>query len=138
MEGMVLLLGLNEVGDSRAWTAVNGGGKDWTNLQMQLLQQQHQTQGITHWQCYSAAKLWSCMLPCGGHTAVTASTYRLIWMWPICPALENQVLLLIPFCRQHQPMAKVANIPCSWLAAKSAMDCIDHMLHGLEDVMRKK
>jgi hypothetical protein len=40
--------------------------------------------------------------------------------------------------RQHQPMAKVANIPCSWLAAKSAMDCIDHMLHGLEDVMRKK
>jgi hypothetical protein len=54
MEGMVLLLGLNEVGDSRAWTAVNGGGKDWTNLQMQLLQQQHQTQGIMHWQCYSA------------------------------------------------------------------------------------
>jgi hypothetical protein len=51
---MLLLLGFNEIGDSRAWTAVKGEGKDWTNLQMQLLQQQHQTQGITHWQCYSA------------------------------------------------------------------------------------
>jgi hypothetical protein len=37
--------------------------------------------------------------------------------------------------RQHQPMAKVANIQCSWLAAKSAMDCIDHMLHGLEEIV---
>jgi hypothetical protein len=35
MEGMVLLLGLNEVGDSRAWTAVKDKGKDWANLQMQ-------------------------------------------------------------------------------------------------------
>jgi hypothetical protein len=40
--------------------------------------------------------------------------------------------------RQHQPMAKEANIQCSCLAAKSAMDSIEHMLHGLESVMRKK
>ncbi|KAH9568514.1 hypothetical protein CY35_03G081600 [Sphagnum magellanicum] len=34
MEGMVFLLGWNEIGDSRAWTAVKGEGKDWANLQM--------------------------------------------------------------------------------------------------------
>jgi len=28
MEPMVLFLGLNEVGDSRTWTAVKGEGKD--------------------------------------------------------------------------------------------------------------
>ncbi|CAM6034045.1 unnamed protein product [Sphagnum compactum] len=137
METMALLLGLNEVGDSRAWTAVKDKGKDWANLQTHCCGSTTKMQGITHWQCYSAAMLWSCMLPCGGHTAVTVSTYRLIWMWPICPALENQFLLLTPLL-QHQPMAKEANIQFSCLAANGAMDCVDHMLHGLESVMRKK
>jgi len=54
METMALLLGLNEVGESRAWTAVKDKGKDWANLQTHCCGSTTKMQGITHWQCYSA------------------------------------------------------------------------------------
>jgi hypothetical protein len=44
----------------------------------------------------AAAMWWSCMVPCGGHAAVTATTYKSTWICPFVQHLRVRFSCLSP------------------------------------------